>query len=902
LLNDNRPHKAISPLAMGLAAMLLWPAPASAALSERGGTGIWEVQSAESHRPARLELGLFTTYQRLGLRDSADTQLNELIGGANAVFGIPGGFEVSGMVPFYNDYTTLGSGATPNDNAIEPKLGDVTARLRWTGPFLLRGLRWGFEGEAAFATGNTDMSSYPGRAPTRLYTSSDNSYTGRGMVTWDGLRAGTGVPLRLHGNAGYTFQEDDSRYLLPQTPLPLEVPAPTRNRDNDYLTLGAAAEIDLPRMTLFGEVVTNQFVYDRTFIKGKESRVVVTPGVRFWLPGGVSIGGAWSFNISDDDAATAFDPGRAFPKDQWRVAISLGTVYRGASAKAEDVMAAAAPAPVPAIAPKADRATVERDSLAAEKEKQRLEILERRGVQEAKKDTLAAKPAAPAPPAVGPRVAPAPPATVGPLTDTDRDGIPDVSDQCPLQPEDWDGFQDFDGCPDLDNDQDGIPDIRDQCPNDPETYNGYYDFDGCPDEFQRRWIGERKGVTPAPDMSGFDAGDGSAAAEEQLGPSIRDTTTLMQPAPRVPVVPSTARTPAPSTPAAVNASRVDSLRTALEVQKARLAMLEARAQRADAERLAVLERVPAADSVARQQSAEAAARLAEIEARQEMWMERDRLAARTVTDSALARASAEELRQMIRADRERQAEMAARLQILEARQQMLVDRPESRSGPGATTVVTPRPASPGPTTIVRPRASDTAEAADLAARIAVLEARLASRTAVVTPPETVPATRPAPTASPEMMQRLNALEDSVAALSGTVTARAGEQQSGARANLDAILPVGVTRVFPEITFTTRSAGLDAAGAARVNALAKALRDVHDAMVRVVGHTDNRGLASVNLQLSRARAATVADMMFALGVNRDQLVVEGRGESDPMADNATVDGRRANRRVEFIRIR
>lgn len=68
-----------------------------------------------------------------------------------------------------------------------------------------------------------------------------------------------------------------------------------------------------------------------------------------------------------------------------------------------------------------------------------------------------------------------------PDPDNDGDGIPDVRDQCPLEPEDFDGFQDEDGCPEPDNDGDGIPDEEDECPNEAETYNGVMDFDGCPD-------------------------------------------------------------------------------------------------------------------------------------------------------------------------------------------------------------------------------------------------------------------------------------------------------------------------------------------------------------------------------------------------------------------------------------
>jgi outer membrane protein OmpA-like peptidoglycan-associated protein len=60
--------------------------------------------------------------------------------------------------------------------------------------------------------------------------------------------------------------------------------------------------------------------------------------------------------------------------------------------------------------------------------------------------------------------------------DTDGDGVPDDIDRCPLDPEDRDGFQDEDGCPDPDNDGDGIVDRADACPNDP----GPLESRGCP--------------------------------------------------------------------------------------------------------------------------------------------------------------------------------------------------------------------------------------------------------------------------------------------------------------------------------------------------------------------------------------------------------------------------------------
>jgi outer membrane protein OmpA-like peptidoglycan-associated protein len=68
-----------------------------------------------------------------------------------------------------------------------------------------------------------------------------------------------------------------------------------------------------------------------------------------------------------------------------------------------------------------------------------------------------------------------------PVYDQDGDGILDDVDACPLEPEDFDGFEDADGCPDLDNDGDGIPDSADGCPLDPEDFDGFEDSDGCPD-------------------------------------------------------------------------------------------------------------------------------------------------------------------------------------------------------------------------------------------------------------------------------------------------------------------------------------------------------------------------------------------------------------------------------------
>jgi outer membrane protein OmpA-like peptidoglycan-associated protein len=85
--------------------------------------------------------------------------------------------------------------------------------------------------------------------------------------------------------------------------------------------------------------------------------------------------------------------------------------------------------------------------------------------------------------------------------DADGDKIPDELDNCPTEAEDFDGFEDEDGCPDLDNDGDGIADADDKCPNEPEDMDGFEDEDGCPD-----FDNDNDGILDVDDQCPNDAG------------------------------------------------------------------------------------------------------------------------------------------------------------------------------------------------------------------------------------------------------------------------------------------------------------------------------------------------------------------------------------------------------------
>jgi len=69
-------------------------------------------------------------------------------------------------------------------------------------------------------------------------------------------------------------------------------------------------------------------------------------------------------------------------------------------------------------------------------------------------------------------------------------------------------------------------------------------------------------------------------------------------------------------------------------------------------------------------------------------------------------------------------------------------------------------------------------------------------------------------------------------------------------------------------------------------------------VTITGHTDSTGPDAYNMKLSMRRAQAAADYLAGIGIARSSMIIEGKGESMPVADNATKAGRAKNRRVEI----
>jgi cytochrome c oxidase subunit 2 len=101
-----------------------------------------------------------------------------------------------------------------------------------------------------------------------------------------------------------------------------------------------------------------------------------------------------------------------------------------------------------------------------------------------------------------------------------------------------------------------------------------------------------------------------------------------------------------------------------------------------------------------------------------------------------------------------------------------------------------------------------------------------------------------------------------------------------------------------LTFETGSAKLTAESKYELENLVAAMNDYKEMQVELAGHTDNVGNAASNLTLSQQRAQAVVDYMVAKGVVASRMKPVGFGDTKPVADNGTEDGRAQNRRTEF----
>lgn len=134
------------------------------------------------------------------------------------------------------------------------------------------------------------------------------------------------------------------------------------------------------------------------------------------------------------------------------------------------------------------------------------------------------------------------------------------------------------------------------------------------------------------------------------------------------------------------------------------------------------------------------------------------------------------------------------------------------------------------------------------------------------------------------------------------------QEAELRAELEGT-GVSVTRIGDNITlnmpgnvtFATDSSDLSPAFFDVLNSVGKVLNEYEQTVVEVAGHTDSTGSEAYNQSLSERRAGSVATYLSGHGVMGERLITVGMGELKPIADNGSVNGRQANRRVEITMV-
>ena len=110
---------------------------------------------------------------------------------------------------------------------------------------------------------------------------------------------------------------------------------------------------------------------------------------------------------------------------------------------------------------------------------------------------------------------------------------------------------------------------------------------------------------------------------------------------------------------------------------------------------------------------------------------------------------------------------------------------------------------------------------------------------------------------------------------------------------------GLVMTLGDVFFDTGRADLKASANRTVLKLVQFLQNNPRRVVRIEGYSDGKGEAAFNLQLSKDRAQSVADVLIDLGIDPQRISVRGFGEAYPLAENASSRGRAQNRRVEIV---
>jgi len=114
--------------------------------------------------------------------------------------------------------------------------------------------------------------------------------------------------------------------------------------------------------------------------------------------------------------------------------------------------------------------------------------------------------------------------------------------------------------------------------------------------------------------------------------------------------------------------------------------------------------------------------------------------------------------------------------------------------------------------------------------------------------------------------------------------------------------IGTPLVLEGVTFETGGTNLTAFSRTVLDKIAEGLLTNLNSEIAIHGHTDNQGSARSNLKLSQDRANAVKAYLVTKGISPSRIQAKGFGFTQPIADNATAEGREKNRRIEFVRLK
>jgi outer membrane protein OmpA-like peptidoglycan-associated protein len=474
-------------------------------------------------------------------------------------------------------------------------------------------------------------------------------------------------------------------------------------------------------------------------------------------------------------------------------------------------------------------------------------------------------------------------ALVAATLDSDGDGLVDEADRCPVQPEDFDDFEDEDGCPELDNDQDGVVDGQDRCPLEAETPNGIDDDDGCPD------------VAPDADNDGLADSADRCPFEPETSDGVRDDDGC--PEYQGPRRPALAALMAPPVVTPERAPTQEHIEAALEYGRGDA---DSDGLIDDADRCPItpedLDGFEDEDGCPEPDNdgdaiADAKDRCPDDAETVNGWEDEDGcpdVHQDLDGDGLLYDADRCPLEPGDATDG------CPHVALPKLALPGFPGMPASVEKPAAPTDVTPAPsdvtAAPTETTPVAVAAADfdgdqTPDAADRCPMSAEDADGFEDEDGCPEPDNDADGIPDAKDKCPFAAETINGVRDDDGC----------PDKGASKVSIEGehVVIKGV------ILFTPGSAKLTGASMPLLKQVAATLNAAKSLTVEVQGHTDDVGSAAKNIRLSKQRADAIRAVLIKGGVAANRLIANGYGPTRPVASNKTAKGREKNRRVEFL---